>query len=96
MYIFLETYVPWDVVDFGGKGCKLVQDLVHVLTMLVKHLLRAVVGVALDRNSSKVTRQQNNVHPIKYRTTACTFHFRMANSNSIASFVGPSVRFFTN
>ena len=65
MYIFLETYVPWDVVDFGGKGCKLVQDLVHVLMMLVKHLLRAVVGVALDRNSSKVTRQQNNVHPIK-------------------------------
>ena len=31
-----------------------------------------------------------------YRATACMFHFRMANSNSIASFVGPSVRFFTN
>ena len=41
------------------------QDLLHVLTVFVEHLLRAIVCVALDRNSGKVTRQQNNVHPVQ-------------------------------
>lgn len=53
----LDPYVSRDVVDLGSKGCKLVQDILHVLTVFVEYFLRPVVGVTLDRNGGKVTRQ---------------------------------------
>lgn len=62
------TYVSRNVIHFRSQWSELLYDLLHVLLVFIEYLLRAVVGIALDRNTSKITREQNNVNPAQIQT----------------------------